>query len=104
MNSTLNNAETTVFNQAVVAAYRSYADAETAVRRLATGGLPLDTISIVGRNFEPHEELQASEFLVVVHGAADEAARAPAILEAATGTHLLTQSVMPDGSITANVR
>ena len=46
------------FDQAVVASYRSHADAEMAVRRLSEGGLPINQISIIGRNFETHEDVQ----------------------------------------------
>lgn len=45
-------------NEAVVASYRDHADAEVAVRRLAEGGLPIDGISIIGRNFETREDIQ----------------------------------------------
>ena len=44
--------------QAVVASYRNHTDAELAVRRLADGGLPLESISIIGRNYETHEDVQ----------------------------------------------
>jgi len=46
------------FDQAVVAGYRSHYDAETAIRLLAKDGLPMDKISIVGRNFEIREDVQ----------------------------------------------
>ncbi|MDR3708062.1 MAG: hypothetical protein P4L33_07160 [Capsulimonadaceae bacterium] len=46
------------FDQAVVASYRSHAEAETAIRRLAADGLPVETISIIGRNFETYEDVQ----------------------------------------------
>ena len=45
-------------DQAVVAGYRSHFDAETAVRALAKNGLPMDKISIIGRNFETREDVQ----------------------------------------------
>ena len=60
MNTTLtpSNAMPTVSDQAVVASYRSHTDAEAAVRRLSDGGLPINQISIIGRNFETHEDVQ----------------------------------------------
>ena len=64
MNSTMTDTQSTMsdqpaaFDQAVVASYRSHADAETAVRRLAEGGLPITQISIIGRNFETHQDIQ----------------------------------------------
>ena len=64
MNSTVNDtrpsAETqsAALDQAVVASYQSHTDAELAVRRLAGSGLPINQISIVGRNFESHEDVQ----------------------------------------------
>ena len=45
-------------DQSVVASYRDHADAESAVRRLFDGGLPMNKISIIGRNFETHEDVQ----------------------------------------------
>lgn len=58
MNSTLPNTMPADFDQAVVASYISHRDAEAAVRRLAADGLPIETISLVGRNFETHEDIQ----------------------------------------------
>ena len=63
MNSTLFHAELTpaqpvAFDQAVIASYRSHPDAEAAVRRLSEGGLPITHISIIGRHFETHEDIQ----------------------------------------------
>ena len=63
MNSTLFNAGLTeaqpaAFDQAVVATYRSHTDAEAAVRLLSSGGLPMTHISIIGRHFETHEDVQ----------------------------------------------
>jgi len=70
MNSTLTDTRTTTetrpttgtqaaaFDQAVVASYRNHTDAELAVRRLSDNGLPINQISIVGRNFESHEDVQ----------------------------------------------
>jgi len=190
MNSTLSpaampssSAQPAAYDQAVVAIYRSHADAETAVRRLAEGGLPITQISIIGRNFETHqdiqgfyrpadaaldgagqgawfgglfglmmgamgffvmpavgalmvmgplsgmiagaiggagvgalingliasgvpreqalkyqERLQAGEFLVVVHGSADAAARAHEILDGTAQTHLQTHSMAAEDS------
>jgi len=46
------------FDQAVLAGYRSHQDAETAIRLLAKDGLPVDKISIIGRNFETREDVQ----------------------------------------------
>lgn len=45
-------------NQSVIASYRNHSDAEAAVRRLANNGLPVQTISIIGRNFETHEDIE----------------------------------------------
>ena len=58
MNTTLSYTAPTAFDQAVVASYESHRDAETAVRRLSNGGLPITKISIIGRNFETHEDIQ----------------------------------------------
>jgi len=64
MNSTLNDTQqiagvqVAAFEQAVVASYRNHTDAEMAVRRLSDSGLPINQISIVGRNFESHEDVQ----------------------------------------------
>ena len=64
MNSTLTDTRPmtdtrpATFDQAVVATYRSHTDAEQAVRRLSEGGLPINQISIIGRNFETHEDVQ----------------------------------------------
>ncbi len=58
MNNTLSNTMPATFDQAVVASYRSHGDAEAAVRRLAAEGVPVGTISIIGRNFETHEDIQ----------------------------------------------
>ncbi len=51
------NAVDTV-DEVIVASYRNHADAEAAVRRLYDGGLPIDRISIIGRGFETHEDIQ----------------------------------------------
>ena len=58
MNSTLSDTQPAAVTQSVVASYRNHTDAEVAVRRLAAGGLPVEIISIIGRNFETHEDVQ----------------------------------------------
>lgn len=58
MNSTTTLTPTTSFAQAVVASYRTHVEAENAVRHLSTGGIPIDPISIIGRSFETHEDVQ----------------------------------------------
>lgn len=58
MANTLSEIKPAANNQAVVASYQSHADAEEAVRRLANGGIPINLISIIGRNFETHEDIQ----------------------------------------------
>jgi len=64
MNSALTDTQPTAetqsaaFDQAVVASYQNHTDAELAVRRLSDSGLPINQISIVGRNFESHEDVQ----------------------------------------------
>jgi hypothetical protein len=57
MNSTLSEPRVGS-GQTVIASYSKHADAESAVRRLAAGGIPIGTISIIGRNFESHEDIQ----------------------------------------------
>lgn len=47
-----------VYDQAVVAAYKTHADAEDAVRRLQQAGLPMQHISIIGRDFQVREDVQ----------------------------------------------
>lgn len=42
----------------VVAVYRHHADAEDAVHRLERAGIPMQKISIIGRNFELREDVQ----------------------------------------------
>ena len=42
----------------VVAVYRSHSDAEEAVRALEKGGLPIQKISIIGRDFQVKEDVQ----------------------------------------------
>lgn len=46
------------FDQAIVAGYLNHAAAEAAVRLLGRNGMPMDKISIVGRNFETREDVQ----------------------------------------------
>ena len=63
MNSTLTHGTLTetqpaASDQAVIATYLTHADAEAAVRRLGDGGVPLSHVSIIGRNFETHEDVQ----------------------------------------------
>ena len=58
MSSTMIDTQHPVSDQTVVASYRSHLDAETAVRLLSDGGLPINQISIIGRNFETHEDVQ----------------------------------------------
>lgn len=57
MNTTLIDTGPITANETIVASYRSHTDAEFAVRRLASGGVPVNTISIIGRNFETHEDV-----------------------------------------------
>ena len=56
MNNTLSTPVAS--SQAVVASYPNHRDAEAAIRRLAADGLPMQTLSIVGRNFETHENIE----------------------------------------------
>jgi len=58
MNSTLTNPNDTSTDRSVVAAYRNHYDAEAAVHSLVSGGVSMTKISIVGRNFETHEDIQ----------------------------------------------
>jgi hypothetical protein len=58
MNSTLSRAVSTDTTQSVVAVYKTHSDAEAAVRQLAAGGVPVSTISIIGRNYETREDVQ----------------------------------------------
>ena len=46
------------FDKSAVAVYRSHPDAEAAVRTLARRGVRITRISIIGRNFETHEDIQ----------------------------------------------
>lgn len=45
-------------DQAVVAGYHSHFDAEAAVRLLAKNGMPMNAVSIIGRDFETREDVQ----------------------------------------------
>jgi hypothetical protein len=58
MNSLLLDTRPAYLAQPVVAGYRNHFEATAAVRCLAAGGLALNTISIIGRNFETHEDIQ----------------------------------------------
>jgi len=58
MNSALIDTQHPVSDQTVVASYRNHTDAEAAVHLLSDGGLPIKQISIIGRNFETHEDIQ----------------------------------------------
>jgi hypothetical protein len=58
MTTQLVGTQSTLTNQSVVAVYKNHVDAENAVRRLASGGVPVASISIIGRNFESHEDIQ----------------------------------------------
>lgn len=57
MKNTLADAPPAAHNQAVVAIYRNHSDAESATRKLAARGISIATISIIGRNFETHEDV-----------------------------------------------
>lgn len=43
---------------ATVAVYRKHSDAEDAVRRLRQGGIPMQSVSIVGRDWQLREDVQ----------------------------------------------
>jgi hypothetical protein len=58
MNDVLFHPQTTRLDRTVVASYTNHANAEAAVRRLASDGLPIMQMSIIGRNFETHEDIQ----------------------------------------------
>lgn len=58
MNNTLSHTTPLASATVVVASYANHRDAEDAVRRLAADGLPMQTLSIVGRNFETHENIE----------------------------------------------
>ena len=42
----------------VVAVFRNHSDAEEAVRKLEMGGIPIQKISIIGRDFQLKEDVQ----------------------------------------------
>ena len=44
--------------ESVIAIYKTHADAEEAVHRLNRGGIPMEKISIIGRNFQVREDIQ----------------------------------------------
>ena len=54
----LGDAMPLTFDEAVVGGYHTHYDAEAAVRLLAKSGLPMETISIIGRNFETREDVE----------------------------------------------
>jgi len=58
MSTHLSEAPAATFSQAVVATYKNHSDAEAAVRLLAHDGVPVNTISIIGRDFESREDIQ----------------------------------------------
>jgi len=58
MSDTMTQPRPVATDQAVVATYNNHAGAEAAVRSLAAAGLPVDRISIIGRNFETVEDVQ----------------------------------------------
>ena len=45
-------------NDSVIAVYRSHREAEEAVRKLERGGIPIQKISIIGRDFQLREDVQ----------------------------------------------
>src|SRR5688572_18188889 len=45
-------------NQTVVAVYRNHDDAEAAVRQLADAGIPVEKVSIIGRDWQVREDVQ----------------------------------------------
>ena len=49
---------TTRMNESVIAVYNSHVEAEDAVHKLKRGGIPLERISIIGRNFQVREDIQ----------------------------------------------
>jgi uncharacterized membrane protein len=44
--------------ESVIAIYKSHTEAEEAVHKLKRGGIPLEKISIIGRNFQVREDIQ----------------------------------------------
>lgn len=49
---------TQTMDQSVVAIYKSHADAEEAVRLLQRGGIPMNKVSIVGRDWQLREDVE----------------------------------------------
>jgi hypothetical protein len=45
-------------DQSVVACYRIHADAEEAVRRLQRGGIPMEKVSIIGKDWRVREDIE----------------------------------------------
>ena len=45
-------------NESVIAVYSNHAEAEDAVHKLKRGGIPMEKISIIGRNFQVREDIQ----------------------------------------------
>ena len=45
-------------NDSVIAIYKSHEEAEEAVRKLEQGGIPINKISIIGRDFQLREDVQ----------------------------------------------
>jgi len=46
------------YSKTIVAAYRSHAEAEVAVHGLFDGGMPIDQISLIGRDFEAKKDIE----------------------------------------------
>ncbi len=67
---------------AVVAVFTRQQDAENAVRKLASIGIPKDSV------IEYEQAVKTDGFRVVAHGSADEMARSKAILEASNPTRI----------------
>jgi uncharacterized membrane protein len=44
--------------ESVIAIYKTHADAEEAVHRLNRAGIPMEKISIIGRNFQVREDIE----------------------------------------------
>jgi hypothetical protein len=57
MNSLLSETTPQTANDAVVAVYKTHMEAEAAVRKLAAAAIPVNSISIVGRNYETREDV-----------------------------------------------
>ena len=45
-------------NQAIVATYSNHSDAEAAIRQLQQSGLPMEHLSIIGRDWQVREDMQ----------------------------------------------